>query len=327
MLLKIIHETRYAYAPEVETAQHMAHLKPRATPSQRLLDHALAIDPAPALQGESSDIYGNTRTFFAFDSAHTRLLVAATSTVQTETPLAATAPARGLAWGRVQEQFSYRKGAVYDAAAEFVFPSPYVLRDASIADYARRSFQEGRSAFDAAMELTERIHGEFEYDPESTEINTPAAQALAQRRGVCQDFAHIMIGCLRSCGIPARYVSGYLLTQPPPGRERLIGADASHAWVSMYVPHLIADVTDDRAAGRWIDFDPTNGRQAGEDYVTLAVGRDYSDVSPMRGVLHGGARHKLKVAVTVLPVDAPAGQPPSFVLGNGGNENSPPLPS
>ena len=149
------------------------------------------------------------------------------------------------------------------------------------------------------MDLTLRMHADFLYDSDSTEISTPAVEALAQRRGVCQDFAHIMIACLRAMGLSARYVSGYLLTQPPPGKPRLVGSDASHAWVSIYLPD------ENGAAGAWADLDPTNDRMPGEDYVRLATGRDYSDVSPIRGVIHGGANHTMRVAVTVSPVQTP----------------------
>jgi transglutaminase-like putative cysteine protease len=151
---------------------------------------------------------------------------------------------------------------------------------------------------EAANELMERIHADFEYETEATEVNTPALEALAIRKGVCQDFAHIMLASLRSLGLPARYVSGYLLTQPPPGQARLVGSDASHAWVSLYLPG------EGAAAGSWADLDPTNNRPPGEDYVTVATGRDYSDVSPVRGVLHGGANHTLNVAVSVTPVES-----------------------
>jgi len=294
MLLQVTHETHYAYTPAVETAQHLAHLKPLNTPSQELLEHRLDITPEPAQRSESSDVYGNTRAFFALEATHEELSVVAHSLVRTSAPVLAPGAARELAWEQVRERFRYRKGAPYDPAAEFVFPSTYVPRDDDFAAYARPSFAPGRPLFDAAMDLTRRMYQDFEYDGESTEINTPAVEALAQRRGVCQDFAHIMIACLRTLGLPARYVSGYLLTQPPPGQPRLVGADASHAWVSVYLP-------GEDGPGDWAGFDPTNGRQPGEDYVALAVGRDYADVSPMRGVLHGGARHTLRVGVTVQP--------------------------
>jgi transglutaminase-like putative cysteine protease len=307
MLLHVTHETRYEYAPPVETAQHLAHLKPLATDSQRLVSHKLAIDPPPAQRSELPDLYGNTRAFFALEATHDRLVVTAESVVETFTPVLSPAIARELPWEAVRERFRFRKDATFDAASEFVFPSPYVPRHDDFTAYARASFEPGRPTFDVAMDLTERMYRDFDYDADSTEINTPAVEALAQRKGVCQDFAHIMIACFRTMGLPARYVSGYLLTQPPPGQPRLVGADASHAWVSVYLPGESdgdgnADGDGPESAGGWADFDPTNGRQPGEDYVTLAIGRDYSDVSPMRGVLHGGARHTLRVGVTVQPV-------------------------
>jgi len=296
MLLHVTHETRYEYAPPVETAQHLAHLKPLATDSQRLVSHKLSIDPPPAQRNETPDLYGNTRAFFALEATHDKLVVTAESVVETSVPVLSAAVARELPWEAVRERFRFRKDATFDAASEFVFPSPYVPRHDDFTAYARASFVPGRPAFDVAMDLTVRMYEDFDYDADSTEINTPAVEALAQRKGVCQDFAHIMIACFRTMGLPARYVSGYLLTQPPPGQPRLVGADASHAWVSVYLPG------EGDSPGGWADFDPTNGRQPGEDYVTLAIGRDYSDVSPMRGVLHGGARHTLRVGVTVQPV-------------------------
>jgi transglutaminase-like putative cysteine protease len=168
--------------------------------------------------------------------------------------------------------------------------------------YARPSFTSGRPLLEAAHDLMERIHSDFVYEPEATDVSTPALEALEMRRGVCQDFAHVMLACLRSLGLPARYVSGYLLTEPAPGRPRLVGSDASHAWVSIYLPGM-------DGSGEWSDLDPTNSRAPGEDYVVLAIGRDYSDVSPIRGVIHGGARHELHVAVTVTPVETDAASP------------------
>lgn len=295
MLLHVIHETRYDYAPSVKTAQHMAHLKPAHNAQQQLLSHRIEISPTPAQHSEAIDVYGNTRTFFSLQSRHDKLKVVAESMVQTSAPAV---PRSEMAWEEVRERLRYHRGAAYDPAAEFVFPSPYVPRHPEFLAYARPSFTTDRPLMDAATELMERIHSDFEYETEATDVSTPALEALAMRKGVCQDFAHIMLACLRSLGLPARYVSGYLLTEPPPGQARLVGSDASHAWVSLYVPGESA------ATGAWTDLDPTNNRAPGEDYVTVARGRDYSDLSPVRGVLHGGANHKLHVAVTVSPVDA-----------------------
>jgi transglutaminase-like putative cysteine protease len=302
MLLHVVHETRYAYSPVVKTAQHMAHLKPAHNGQQRLLSHQLTISPAPAQQSEAIDIYGNTRAFFSLETTHPKLKVMAQSLVSTSAPRV---PQSDMPWEEVRERLRYHRGAAYDPAAEFVFASPYVPRHQDFLAYARPSFTPGRPLLAAANELMERIFADFEYETEATDVSTPALEALQMRKGVCQDFAHIMLACLRSLGLPARYVSGYLLTEPPPGKPRLVGSDASHAWVSLYLPGTAA------AAGSWADLDPTNNRAPGEDYVTLATGRDYSDVSPVRGVLHGGANHKLHVAVTVTPVD-PAAAPPTI---------------
>ena len=300
MELRITHETRYDYTPAVETAQHMAHLRPLATPYQQLVSHQLDIFPTPAQRSQTPDVYGNLRTFFSLQAPHTTLRVVATSVVCTRAPETAVS---SMPWEAVRERFRYHAGAAWDTAAEFVFASHHAPRHDDFAAFARPSFTPGLPLIDAARDLMTRIHTDFTYESQSTEVNTPALDALAQRKGVCQDFAHIMIGCLRAMGVPARYVSGYLLTEPPPGQPRLVGSDASHAWVSVYLPDL-PGAEDDRG---WYDLDPTNNRSGwgtpGEDYVTLALGRDYSDVSPMRGVIHGGARHTLSVAVTVEPLD------------------------
>lgn len=300
MLLRVLHRTRYRYHSPVDMAQHMLHLSPRDTATQRVRFHSLHIEPRPAARRQTTDAFGNLRTFFSQQAPHEALTVQADSTVQTwaPTPLPAAAPWRGMGWERVREHFRYRAQAPYDPASEFLFGSPQVPRDDAFADWARPAFATGAPLLEAARALMERIHTGLAYETASTEVHTPALDALAQGKGVCQDFAHIMIGCLRSLGLPARYVSGYLLTQPPPGQPRLIGADASHAWVSVYVP-------GDTGPGAWFDFDPTNNRcgwgSPGEDYVTLATGRDFTDVSPMRGVIQGGAQHTLEVAVTVAP--------------------------
>lgn len=296
MRLQITHETRYDYLPAVETAQHMAYLQPVNTRHQQLLSHSLQISPTPAQVRQTQDVFGNTRCFFSLQSPHTVLKVVAHSVVETRTrPV----PLSRISWEQTRELFRYQSGGRFDAATEFVFASPFVPKQAEFAAYARASFIPGISVLAAAQDLMRRIHTDFIYESQSTQVNTPALEALAQRKGVCQDFAHIMIACLRVMGIPARYVSGYLLTQPAPGTVKLTGSDASHAWGAVYVPDL-------PLGERWCDLDPTNNRAGwhspGEDYVTLATGRDFADVSPIRGVIHGGASHTLSVGVTVEPV-------------------------
>lgn len=297
MLLHVIHETAYRYAPPAKTAQHMAYLRPLNDARQRLLRHRLEITPAPVLQNESLDVYGNCRAFFSLQSRHDALRIVADSAVATSAP---PTPGHDGGWEDARERMRYHRAAAYDPAAEFISSSPHVPRHHSFADYARPCFGPGASLLTSARNLMARIHEDFSYATDATDVGTPALEALQMRRGVCQDFAHVMLGCLRSLGLPARYVSGYLLTAPPAGRPRLVGSDASHAWVSVYLP-------GEDGAGEWTELDPTNNRAPGEDYVVLARGRDYADVSPVRGVLHGGAHHQLRVGVTVLPLaEAPA---------------------
>ena len=310
MNLRILHTTTYRYQGSVDLAQHMVHLSPVDTPTQTVRSHTLTISPEPAARSQTTDAFGNLRTFFSLQAPHEVLTVTADSRVDTRAPapLPDDPAWQTQTWEAVRDHFRYRARAPYDPASEFLFASPHVPRDDAFTAFARPAFENGLPILSAVRALMERIHSGLTYETASTEVNTPALVALAQGKGVCQDFAHIMTGCLRSLGLPARYVSGYLLTQPPPGQPRLIGADASHAWVSVYVPlppGTGAQAGDEPALGAWFDFDPTNNRcgwgSPGEDYVTLATGRDFADVSPMRGVIQGGARHTLDVAVTVAP--------------------------
>lgn len=303
MRLRITHETVYSYRPAVETAQHMAYLTPLQTQAQQLVSRQIEVFPCPERLREALDVYGNNRCYFSLQITHRQLRVVAISEVITQ-PSAL--PDSKLPWESVRERLRYQAGAPFDSASEFVFASPMVPRQSEFASYARLSFPPGRPLLAGALELMHRMFADFTYESQSTEVNTPALQALTQRKGVCQDFAHILIACLRSLGLAARYVSGYLLTQPAPGTVKLKGSDASHAWAAVYVPDLPPGQC-------WVDLDPTNDRAGwtspGEDYVTLAIGRDFSDVSPLRGVIHGGASHILKVGVTVEPVAELAAAP------------------
>jgi transglutaminase-like putative cysteine protease len=297
MHLAITHETRYSYSPAVQTAQHVAHLQPANTPCQQVLQHSLYVEPAATVQ-HNVDAFCNHRAYWALTHPHEGLLVRAYSEITTS-PIA---PGNSMqSWESVREHFRYRGGHPADVNNGFVFGSHHAPVHEAFLAYAQSSFSPGRPLVQAATELTARMHRDFTYASQSTDINTPALEALESRRGVCQDFAHILLACLRSLGLPARYVSGYLLTQPPPGQPRLVGSDASHAWASVYVPELAS-----HACQGWLDLDPTNNRcglaSPGLDYVRLAVGRDFADVSPLRGVLQGGGAHTLEVAVTVAPV-------------------------
>ena len=297
MQLQITHATQYRYTPRVETAQHVAYLRPLGHAGQTLQAHKLIIAPEPSSVRHTLDVYGNTRSFFALQTPHEVLSVDAYSIVATHESPEVQSRVR---WEAVRDAFRYHAGGGFDAAAEFVFASPFVPRLPEFAAFARTDFAAGATLLEASIALMARIHGEFTYESFSTQINTPALEALAQRKGVCQDFAHIFIACLRTLGLAARYVSGYLLTEPPPGQVKLVGSDSSHAWVSVYFPDL-------PQGQRWVDFDPTNNRWAwhapGVDYITVATGRDFGDVSPLRGVIHGGANHVLTVGVTVVELE------------------------
>ncbi len=297
MLLEVTHLTRYHYQPRVDNAQHVAFLTPVQSNLQQLLEHALTIDPPPTELASTTDFYGNTRTFFSIQESHTTLSVEARSVVKTEKhPLLASK----LTWEHVQELFRYHAHAAYNPAAEFIFASPCIPIHIDFQNYALASFWPNANLLESMHSLMHRIHTDFAYKTNSTEVNTPILEALHQRRGVCQDFAHIMVACCRAMGLPARYVSGYLLTQPLPGQPRLVGCDASHAWASVFIPH--EQGSNSNSSGQWQDFDPTNDRLPDEDYVVLATGRDFADVSPLRGVIQGGADHTLDVEVTVTPL-------------------------
>lgn len=287
--LQVVHETAYDYGAAVELAHHLAHLTPRNSERQQVRDVSLEVWPPPdnGSVWHSDDAYGNRRSVFTHSQVHDQLLVRARF-------LAGVAPAPTLSpgdsppWEQVAKQLRYHAGTPCEPAVEFMLASSYAGHEPVLAMFAQSAFTPGRPLLEGAMALMHRIYTEFEYRPASTSVATQAVEALGKRMGVCQDFAHVMIGAMRSIGLAARYVSGYLLTQPPPGQERLIGADASHAWVSVWCP-----------AHGWVALDPTNDVVVGADHVTLAWGRDYGDVAPLRGVIRGGARAVPRVAVTV----------------------------
>jgi transglutaminase-like putative cysteine protease len=196
-------------------------------------------------------------------------------------------------WESLAARVEYPRSAVDIEASMFRFDSRYVRFSHEVQQYAQPSFVAGRSMLEAAKDLTARIFQDFEYDPNATHVSTPTLEVLRQRRGVCQDFAHLQIACLRSMGLAARYVSGYLLTQPPPGQSKLVGSDASHAWISVYF-----------GDGQWLDFDPTNNLIPGDEHITIGWGRDYADICPIQGVLIGGGQSRLRVSVDVLPISS-----------------------
>lgn len=291
MRYRIVHETLYRYASPVALSHQLLHLTPRALPWQTLHSHRIAIEPQPGETTEREDDFGNPVRQVLLATPHQALTVRAESEVSVAPRAEAAAAALPAAWDALRERLHGIDETPLLEPAQFLYESPQVECLAELAAYAAPSFPPRRRVLDAALELASRIHDDFEFDPKATSVSTPLREVLRLRRGVCQDFAHLMIACLRALGLAARYVSGYLITAPPPGRPRLVGADASHAWVSVWSAH----------AG-WVDIDPTNDCLVDDEHITLAWGRDFSDVTPMRGVILGGGEQELEVRVTVTPV-------------------------
>jgi transglutaminase-like putative cysteine protease len=287
---RVTHRTTFEYSGPVEQSYNEAHLRPRSTDHQRCDRHTLEIEPEPTSRSEYVDAFGNAVTIFVVAGGFDRLSVTATSTVAVR----AVAPSPpSLPWESAQWLLDIDRQDGSRQARPFRAPSRLVPASPRLAEYAEPSFAVGRPLVDAAVDLAGRIHRDFVYEPGFTSVTTPVLEVLEYRRGVCQDFAHLAVGCVRSMGLAARYVSGYIETLPPAGQERLLGADASHAWFSVYVP-----------GWGWIDIDPTNDQLVSESYVTTAWGRDYWDVSPLRGSVEGGGdSHTLDVAVDVARVD------------------------
>jgi len=273
----------------VMVSRHVLHLSPRACEWQDLQGAQLAITPQPARRTTGVDPFGNPETRIAFATPHTDLCVVSDLDISVSARPWATQFAADPAWEDVQAALRLEGDAPLDPR-RFRFESPHVRVKNDLAQFALPSFPPGRSLLDATADLVARIHRDFRYDPEATVVGTSILDVLERRRGVCQDFAHLVIGCLRSLGLAARYVSGYLCTEPPPGQPRLTGADATHAWLSVWCPGT-----------GWVEFDPTNDCLADERYIVVAWGRDFGDVSPLRGVIQGGADHALTVRVTVSP--------------------------
>ncbi len=299
MRYEIKHRTVYTYDESVSIGHHLAHLAPRSLRGQRCEWHSLDIEPAPTSMAGHTDYFGNTALFFAVRGSHRTLSVMAHSLVDIDPPPAPVATDTP-PWEQLRDAVRADVLTTDAEAGEFSFASPLVTPAKVFADYARTSFPAKRPVLEAALHLNHRIFTDFKFDAKATDVATPVPDAFEQRRGVCQDFAHVLIACVRSLGLPARYVSGYLETLPPPGKPKLVGADASHAWVSVWCGPSIG----------WVDLDPTNDCQPSVRHITVAYGRDFSDVSPLRGVVYGSGEQELDVAVDVTPLPAqPAPSP------------------
>jgi transglutaminase-like putative cysteine protease len=290
VIYEVSHRTVYRYSQPVSISHHLLHLTPRPAVFQTCRDSAIELAPAPSVRAPGTDYFGNPTTFVTVQQNHVELVLHALSIIEVEpreVPEAAATPA----WEAVRDRAQDERSPEALGALEFAFASPYVPLLPELRAYAARSFTPGRPVLEAARELTHRVFADFKYDPTATTLTTGVAEAFALRRGVCQDFAHIELACLRALGLPSRYVSGYLVTRPPEGTERLVGADASHAWLSLWVP-----------GHDWVDLDPTNDLIPGDEHITVAWGRDYGDVSPVSGVMFGGGEHRVSVAVDVVRV-------------------------
>jgi transglutaminase-like putative cysteine protease len=291
---RVVHETVYEYSSQVSSSRQVAHLTPRDTPWQRVIAHRLDIEPGSSERTEGVDYFGNHVVSFFVDEPHQSLSVRAESEVVVDR-YAPDPDADSPPWEEaVVAQGAWGPGFDMDVE-QYRVPSPAAPLLAAARAYAAPSFAPGRPWLAAMLELTRRIKKEFVYDPEATTVTTGVAEVLQLKRGVCQDYAHLMLSSLRSLGIAARYVSGYVLNRPRPDGTRLTGADASHAWVAAHCPAL-----------GWVAFDPTNGKLADQEFVTLGWGREFLDVTPLRGVVLGTASQQLSVAVSVTPVPAAA---------------------
>lgn len=288
MRYRVVHQTQYRYSAPVSLCHNEARVTPRTAAHQICQRSQLVVEPSPAVLRERDDFFGNHVSYFAIQQLHDHMTVIATSEVQT-TPVTSL-PDLTLygPWERLRDHYQRADDPDVLEVRPYILDSLLVAATPALAGYAAASFPIGRPVLEAVRDLMQRIHQEFDYVPGFTAVTTPLASVLKQRRGVCQDFAHLAIGCLRAMGLAGRYVSGYLETMPPPGQERLVGADASHAWFSIYVP-----------GGGWIDFDPTNNRMPTDRHITVAWGRDYADVAPLKGVIFGGGEHQLSVSVDV----------------------------
>ncbi|RJF85141.1 transglutaminase family protein [Azospirillum cavernae] len=289
---RVRHATAYDYGEDVPVSHHLLHLAARPHPRQRVRRSLLTVEPTPAVRSDRVDYFGNTVTYVAVQEPHRSFTVIAESEVEVfDAPTLdadETTP-----WEQVRDGLRALSGPEDGAEiTQYCFDSALVASSPELLNYARASFTPGRPVAAAAIDLTIRMNDEFAFDPTATTVSTPIAEVMRKRRGVCQDFAHVIIGCFRAVGLPARYVSGYLRTLPPPGRERLVGSDVSHAWASVWC-----------GAAGWLDVCPTNACVANRDFITVAWGRDYDDVSPARGILVGGAGHGLSVSVDVEPIE------------------------
>jgi len=286
------HRTTYRYLQDVSHSWHLAHLRLRTTPTQTVHDSGVTLSLETASRVGRQDYFQNPCEWFSIDQPHNHLEVLAESRVTVD-PAPERISRDSLPWEQVRALMENFQDEDAQDAVQFQFDSPLTRFHSDIAAYGGASFPAHRPLLAGAIELMNRIHKDFRYDTTVTDVTTPVDRVFELRAGVCQDLAHVGITAMRAVGLPARYVSGYLLTEPPPGKPRLLGADASHAWFSVWAPPF-----------GWVDLDPTNNLIVSESHVTSSWGRDYSDVAPVAGIILGGHDHVVEVGVDVIPVDA-----------------------
>jgi len=290
MRYRVIHTTSYTYKDTVPLCHNLAMLTPRETANQHCDSFRLDIFPVPEIIEEYNDFFGNKVYYFVIEQEHIRLSVTTTSVIEKNTTIPAAHLQTMDSWESVKQWLRDPENRAMDIR-QYVFPTEITDAPENIREYAAQSFTPGRSLFEAVYELMNRIHSDFIYTSGFTTISTPISVVMREKKGVCQDFAHLGIACLQAMGLAARYVSGYLETLPPPGVQKLTGADASHAWFSVFIPGM-----------GWVDFDPTNNRLPGEQYIVIGWGRNYFDIIPLRGVIQSGDKHQLNVSVDVMPL-------------------------
>lgn len=291
MKYKILHKTTYQYDFQVTFCQSLAVMTPRDLPGQRCKIHKLYVKPLPKVKLKYRDFFGNEVHYLSIQQPHQEMVVAAQSTVELQS-YRMSPPGVSLTCREAMAMYQVGSDAMINEAKQFVVDSPMVPLFSELKEYGQASFDPGESLVQSIQNLMSRIYSDFTFDQESTTVHTPLRTVLEEKKGVCQDYTHFMIGCLRSMKIPARYVSGYIETLPPPGSPKLTGVDASHAWVSTYIPTV-----------GWIDWDPTNNLIPSTQHITVAWGRDYSDVTPLKGVTVGNPQHVIHVSVDVKKED------------------------
>jgi len=291
MIYKVTHTTHYEYHQSVSLCHNIARLQMRETPLQHCRQSEVTIVPAPNVMQEYDDFYGNKLLYFAIQQEHKQLKVTVQSTLEKKVDAGVIMDLYGNVSWEEAKTLLHIKGEDNFMARQYVPYTNITLATPEIISYAMQSFTPGRLVFDACNDLMKRIYHDFQFKPGFTTVSTPLAVVMKERKGVCQDFAHLAISCIRSVGLPARYMSGYLETRAPAGKEKLVGVDASHAWFAVYVPQL-----------GWLEFDPTNNVLPGEQHLTIGWGRDYNDVAPLKGVIFSSGPQKLKVSVDVQRV-------------------------